>query len=72
MRVRYPQATLWAYRALGEENGHAFRGKAIKIGLSYYISCLRCRRHVVVTPGWAPWEQDKVAGHNLAELCKGA
>lgn len=71
MKLTYPQATIHAARAEAEGNGHRFRGKAKRIGLSFALTCTGCKRSAIVTPRWYPWERDEVRGFPLMGKCGG-
>lgn len=69
MKITYPLATIWATRAEAEDNGHRFKGKARKRGLSFTLTCTQCKRSAVITPAWYPWEHDEVRGIPLMSRC---
>ena len=68
MKIPYPLATVGDVKRMYQDSGHTFKGKARKVGLSFALTCTRCRRSAVITPAWYPWERDKI--NALPDTCK--
>ncbi len=70
MKLPYPTVLIGRLREDAAALGHDLSGRWIRSGLSFGLTCKRCRReYSLVTPRWFAWEREKVYGRATVNRC---